>query len=407
MMRLIAGLTIVLLTSTGEAQEWTRFRGPNGEGVSPTVFPTEWNDKTFAWKATVPGVGHSSPVVWGNKVFLTSGDKSGQRLVLCYSADEGKELWRKETTAPKYKTHQRNSVATATPVVDEKHLYVTWATPQQYSATAYDHDGKTVWEQNLGPYKSQHGFGVSPIRFDDLLIVANDQDDGGSLVALDAKDGKVRWTIPRNPKNATYATPCVFADGKRPPLLLFTNWQHGVTAVDPKTGKVVWEKSVFNTKTNERSIASPVVAGNLILATCGFVTGQKHHVALRVGEDAKPVEAWRVERQVAYLPTPIIKDGRVYLISELGIATCLKLQTGEEVWSGRLDGAFSASPVAAGEHLYCVSNDGIVHVLKLGDTYQHMAKNSLGEGTQSTPAISGGRLFIRTETKLLAIRAKQ
>jgi len=399
---------LVILTTPAVGQEWARFRGPNGDGIGKASLPTTWTEKDQAWKVATPGIGHSSPIAWGNKLFITSCDRAtGQRIVLCYSLDEGKLLWKKETDGGKSPLHQRNSYATSTPVADEKNVYVSWATKDNYTVAAYDHDGKPVWQQDLGPYKSQHGMGVSPIRFDDLVIVANDQDDGGSLVALNSADGKVRWTIPRKPKNATYATPCVFQIGKRAPEIIFANWQHGVTAVDPKAGKVNWEISVFNTKTNERSIASPIVAGDLILTTCGFVTGVKHHVALRVGEDGKPVEAWRLERQVSYMPTPIIKGDRVFLTSEQGWATCLDLQKGTEIWQERIGGGFSASPVAAGDYLYCIANDGVVHVLKMGDKYDRVGKVELGEPTQSTPAIAGGKLIIRTEKSLIAINGSK
>jgi outer membrane protein assembly factor BamB len=361
-----SALFAAVLCTPLSAQEWPRFRGPNGSGVSEAAVPTSWTEKDIAWRAALPGTGNSSPVAWGDRLFVTAGDdRAGTRYLLCFDVATGKELWRKESTSDSYKLHKRNAIATSTPVADEKAVYVSWATPEQYTVAAFDHGGKQLWQQDLGPYKSQHGFGVSPIRVGDLLIVPNDQDGGGSVVGLNAKDGKVAWTIPRKPQNATYSTPCVFQQGDGPPLVILTNWQHGVTAVDPKAGKVAWEISVFNTKTNERSIASPVVAGDLIIATCGFVTGQKHHVALRVGKDGRPAEAWRVERQVAYMPTPVVKGDRVYLMSEQGWATCVELQTGKEVWQERVGGNFSAAPVIAGEHLYCVANDGAVQVLKL------------------------------------------
>ncbi len=292
-------LTLVLtltLTLCVHGQEWSRFRGPNGSGVSDaTSIPTTWTDKDYLWKVPLPGVGHSSPVVWGDKVFVTAGDKSGKRLVLCLDAATGKTLWQKEFLASAYKMHVRNSIATSTPAADAERLYVAWATPDRLTLMALDHQGQTVWQNDLGTFKSQHGFGVSPIVFNDLVILPNDQDNGGSILAFEAKTGKVRWTASRKPKNATYSTPCVYQPRGRPPELIFTNWQHGVTALDPKTGKTTWEISVFEVNKQERAIASPVVAGDLILSTCGFVTAQKHFVAVKPpeGTDAKPAEVWR------------------------------------------------------------------------------------------------------------------
>lgn len=400
---LLAAFTFVSLAT---AQEWSRFRGTNGEGVSGSSLPTTWTDKDRLWKSAVPGIGHSSPVLWGDKLFLTAGEaKTGKRIVLCYKANDGTSRWEKSFDGEVYHTHQRNSFATSTPVVDAERVYICWATPKQLTVQALRHDGTLAWQKDLGAFKSQHGFGVSPIRYGDLLILPNDQDNSGNLTALDAATGQIRWTLPRKPKNATYSTPCIYQIGDRPAEIIVTNWQHGITAVDPKTGKVNWELSCFNTTTQERAIASPILAGDLIIGTCGFVTGTKHHVAVRL-EDGKPKEIWRVERQVSYLPTPLVKDERIYLMSEQGWATCLDRKTGKEIWQERIGGGFSASPVCAGEHIYCIANDGQVHVLKAGDKYDRVAKNELGEGTQATPAIADGRMFIRTEKSLICIGKK-
>lgn len=402
------GLLVLSFTAALPAQEWTRFRGPNGSGMgnAPTL-PVKWTERDFNWKVPIPGAGVASPVLWGDKVFLASGEaKTGQRIVLCLNAADGKALWTRRFDAAPYKMHLRNSVATATPAVDAERVYTSWATPDQYTVLALDHAGKEAWTAQLGPYKSQHGFGSSPIVYEDLLIVPNDQDDGGSLIALDKTNGKVRWQLPRQPKNATYSTPCVYQHSDSAPVLIFTNWQHGITAVEPKTGKVAWELSVFETNKQERAVASPVVAGDLILGTCGFVTAQKHFVAVRPGDPqkgTKPQEVWRVEKMVSYLPSPLVKGDRVYLCTEQGIASCLDLATGKVIWQERVPGSYAGSPVCAGEHLYCTSLDGDVLVLKMADKFETVARNALGEGTQSTPAIANGRIYFRTNGHLIAI----
>lgn len=401
-------LVVGCFASASQAQEWTRFRGPNGSGIgSAPTLPVKWTEKDFNWKVPIPGAGNSSPVLWGEKIFLTSGDtKTGQRLVLCLNAADGKTLWTRRFDSAAYKSHLRNGIATATPAVDQERVYISWATPQQYTVMALDHAGQDVWTADLGPYKSQHGFGSSPIVYEDLLIAPNDQDDGGSLVALDKTTGKMKWQLPRQPKNATYSTPCVYQHGDGPPVLIFTNWQHGITAVEPKTGKVAWELSVFETTKPERAVASPVVAGDLILGTCGFVTAQKHFVAVRPGDPAKgakPQEVWRMEKMVSYLPSPLVKGDRIYLCSEQGIASCLELASGKIVWQERVPGSYAGSPVCAGEHIYCTSLDGDVLVLKAADKFETVARNALGEGTQSTPAIANGRIYFRTTGHLIAL----
>src|SRR5581483_11932623 len=169
-------LSLVLAQDAPRPDEWARFRGPNGTGIGTADLPASWADKDYRWKAKLPGLGNSSPVLWGERLFVTAGDKAGARYLLCHHADDGRLLWRRDFDSPKYKMHKRNTVATATPAVDARHVYIPWATPDKYVVMAVDHAGKTSWEVELGPYKSQHGFGVSPILFEDLLILPNEQD---------------------------------------------------------------------------------------------------------------------------------------------------------------------------------------------------------------------------------------
>jgi outer membrane protein assembly factor BamB len=390
------------------AQEWTRFRGPNGTGVSAaTGIPLQWTEKDFNWKIPLAGLGHSSPVLWGQRIFLSAGDtKTGQRLVLCVDATNGKLLWKQEYEGKRYKMHLRNSVATATPAVDDERVYVCWATPAECVVVALDHAGKNVWQVDLGPYPSQHGFGMSPILQDGCLFVYYQPDGAGALVALDARSGAVRWKLPRDGKNATYSTPCVYQPAGRPAQIILTNWQTGITGVDAKSGKVDWELSVFDTDKQERAIVSPVIAGDLVLGTCGFITAQKHLVAVRPGDTAKrdkPREVWRIEKFVPQMPTPVVKNERVFLLSEQGIASCLRADTGKVLWSERIAGTYAASPVCIGDRLYCTGTDGKVIVLAAADEFKELARSELGEATQSTPAVAGGHIYFRTEGHLISL----
>lgn len=406
-MRLTLVILLALAATSAHAQEWSRFRGPNGVGLSPMTFPVQWTDKDYLWKVAVPGRGHSSPVVWQNHIYVTAGeDKAGKRLVFCFDAASGKIIWQRDFASANYKLHKRNTIATSTPTVDAERVYLAWATPSQYVVQALDRlTGKDDWKIELGPYISQHGFGASLIRHDDLLILTNEQDKKSSLLAVDARSGKKVWEIPRNSGNATYSTPCIYQIAGRQTEIIFTNWQHGITAVDPASGKVTWETSVFEPSKQERAIASPIIAGDLVIGTCGFVTGQKHFVAVRPGADGKVQEVWRVEKSVAYMPTPIVKDGKIFSCTELGVISCIDAATGKVNWQDRLDGQFAASPVCAGKAIYCINNDGDVFVVASGDAFKLLARIPLGEPVQATPAIGNGRMILRTERHLLALGA--
>jgi outer membrane protein assembly factor BamB len=391
------------------ADEWPRFRGPNGTGLAADLkLPDSWSEKDVAWKVAISGVGISSPVVWGDHIYLSSADTaSGKQTLYCLSAADGKTVWTREFTAGVYRKHKKNTFATSTPAADADRVYFAYATPEHYRVAARTHDGKDAWAIDLGPYRSQHGFGASPVVYEDLLILPAEPDGNGKLVAVERATGTTRWTVPRHGKNATYSTPCVYHPPGKPAELVFTNWQHGMTGVDPKTGKVNWEISTFKPDQQERAVASPVVAGDLVLGSCGFAGGQKHLVAVRPYADGdKPKEVWRMERQAPHLPTPLVKGDRVFVCTELGFASCVEAGTGKVVWQERVGGNFSASPVSAGDRLYWVDDNGKLWVLAAGEKYAVLGRGTLDEGTQCTPAVAHGRLYVRTEKHLTALGGK-
>ncbi len=400
-------LSSLVIGSLSHAEDWARFRGPNGAGLSEAKLPSQWVEKDVAWRADLPATGHSSPVIVGDRIFVTAADaKSGQRFVVCVSLKDGKQLWKKETDGKGYRTHARNTVATSTPTADAERVYCLWTTPSAVSVIAYTHAGEPAWEVDLGPYKGNHGAGVSLLLVDGVLIVPNDQDNGGSMIGLDAKTGKRIWTAPRKSKNATYSTPCVYQPKDRPAELILTNWTLGVTSLAPKTGKQNWNISVFDTSTQERAIASPVMAGDVVLVTSGFAVGKKEFVALRIDKDGAK-EVWRRDREVAYMPTPLVKGNRVYLCSEQGFATCLDVTNGKQLWQERLAGTFSASPVCARDNIYCVSDKGDCFVLAAKDEFDQLGRVALGGASQATPAIAGGKIVFRTVNQLIAVSGKE
>lgn len=407
--RLLSAAVLVALASQALfAQEWTRFRGPNGSGISSATIPAQWTDKDYNWKVPLPGGGHSSPVLWGERIFLTSAEeKTGKRLVICLKAADGSRLWTKEVAGERHGKHEDNSFASATPTVDDKYVYVCWATPKEYLVQALDHDGAEAWRVDLGPYRSGHGFGSSPIVVDGLVVVANDQDGQSTLVGLERDTGKERWRLPRKTK-ASYATPCVFQPKGRPAELIFTSYEQGISSIDPKTGRSNWELDVFSKGHVETPIGSPVVAGDLVLGTCGWMGVKKEVVAVRPGRPrgGDKDAVYRIDRAAPLCTTPLVKDDLLFLWSDEGMVSCASATTGELFWRERVPGTYYSSPVCVGPHLFNVSRQGDVLALATGKRFEQLGRNRLGEGSHSTPAVAGGRMYVRTFGHLVSIGGK-
>ncbi|MGB0579930.1 MAG: PQQ-binding-like beta-propeller repeat protein [Limisphaerales bacterium] len=398
-------ITLLAFTYRGGAENWTRFRGPNGSGVSGDKIPVQWSATNIKWKTKLPGVGHGSPVVWGNRVFVLAGnEENANRLPVCVDAKSGKILWQDKHATKKHKHHKFNTYACTTPAVDADHVYFNWGTPKALTMIAYTHEGTKVWERDLGPVKGGHGFGASPMVHKDLIFLNNDQDGKSSLIAIDRRSGKTRWSIPRDSKRLTYSTPLVYRNAKGEEEIIFTNWQHGITSVDPQTGEVLWENDVFGKPANERAIGSPILAGDLVIGTCGFVTKLKHVVALRpVPGEKEAKEIWRIERSVPHIPTPLVVDKWIYLWNDQGILTCANNQTGETLWSERLGGEGYSSAVCADGKIYRFNKRGELTVLPANGKFETLATYDLDEEIFGTPAIATGHMFVRTRGHLIAV----
>lgn len=400
---ILAGL---LWWTTGHVagQDWTRFRGPNGSGVSPaTNLPARWEDTDYLFRVELPGAGHSSPVAWGQRVFLTSAaDDGATRIVLCLDAVSGAILWTRTFPASEHSKHQLNSFASPTPCCDTERVYVSWSSPESYLVVALDHQGGELWRADLGPYVSQHSAGPSPIVYQNLLIVGNEQDGESSLVALDRESGQVVWETPRRTEKVSYSTPCVYRPAEGPEELIFLSWAHGVSGIDPRTGGTNWELAgVFD----KRTVSSPVLGAGLVFGTCGSGAGGNYLAAVRpaAASGQAPAEVFRIDKSAPYVPTPVVVDNRLYLWSDQGVAGCVELPTGKVLWQKRVGGNYFGSPIWAGGKLYCLSSDGEVAVVAAADEFELLGKMNLGELSHSTPAISGGRLYLRTQSHLFAI----
>ncbi len=408
---IVAGLSTAAAGERATSPEWTRFRGPNGSGVSAAIgVPVRWSERDYLWKVTLPGIGHSSPVLWGEHLFITNGDEAtGTRTVLCLDAGTGRRRWAREFVGSRDRKHPDNSLASATPAVDAHHVYVCWGTPKEYLVVTLDHDGREVWRADLGPFRGGHGFGASPIVHDDLLIVPNDQDGPSAIVGLDCATGTTRWKVPRHSK-ASYATPCVYRPRGGPAEVIVTSYEHGITSIDPKTGRVNWELDTFDKRHVETPIGSPIVAGSLVLATCGWLGVRQEVVAvrpIRPPQHGPAQEVYRITRNAPLCTTPLVKDDLLFLWSDGGVVTCADVRTGTVHWRERVPGSYYGSPVCVGGHLYAVSRSGDVVVLAAAKRFTLVARNPLGEGSHSTPAVANGRLYLRTFSHLIAVGEKK
>lgn len=400
----------ICLISSARSEEWNRFRGPNGAGVSDaTTVPSEWTKDSYNWTLKLPGVGHSSPISWGSRLFVTSADGDAMtRTVQCLNVTDGKELWRKDISFEPYKQQKNNSFASSTPTADADHVYVLWHSKVSSPLIAYNHAGDQVWEYDLGPYLHGQGGATSPIVYQDIVLVAHDHRNDSFLVAVDRMSGKERWKIPREGKRACYGTPCINTPKDRPAEVIFSHCYEGIVGVDLQNGAQNWHIDVFG-RASQRALGSPVIAGDLVVASSGGVGGERQVVVVKPQLSDKTVvveEAYRIIRQAPHVPTPLVYKEWMFLWSDAGIATCVERNSGKVVWQKRVGGNFYSSPICVGGKIYCLDLDGEVVVLAASDKYELLARNALSSPSRATPAVSNGALIIRTESQVISIGGK-
>ncbi|HUG53485.1 MAG TPA: PQQ-binding-like beta-propeller repeat protein [Vicinamibacteria bacterium] len=430
------GMAAAAAAAPKPSYNWPQWRGPEGQGISrETGLPSAWTGtENVAWKTAIPGRGHSSPVVWGNRVFLTTAvegevtapgakgvahtidgqpfvhpagvgaDRTHTLKVLALDADTGRLLW--ERTAweglPYDTRHQKGSFASPTPVTDGHAVYAFFGSEGLY---AYDFDGTLLWKVDLGGIATMGvGVGTSPVPYRDLLILQCDEDNGEKsfLTALDRKTGKAVWRVPRKIQ-VSWATPIVVRAAGRDELV--TSGTEAVIAYDPATGRELWRSRGLESN----AVPSPVAGEDVVVLSAGYPA--KVAMAVKPGGSGdvtgSPRVLWTYNKGTAYVPSPILYDGHVYLMTDKGLVTCLDAHTGEVKYEGArtpTPGSFMASPVAYEGMILLFSEDGDTHVLKAGPRHEVLRTNPLGEPIFASPAISRGRIFIRGAQHLYCIR---
>jgi outer membrane protein assembly factor BamB len=436
---LVLVLIIVAFVINTHAQNWPQFRGPGASGVAEGHSAVTWDGEKLEntrWKTKIPGLGHSSPVVWGNKVFVTTAvttaAKDETRYGLygdvapvkddprhtwkVYALDKqtGKVLW--ERTAydgvPKVKRHPKSTHSDSTPATDGKYLVALFGSHGLY---AYNLDGKLLWKQDVGmldsgwfydpDYQWEHG--SSPIIYRDLVIIQADVQKDSFIAAYSIKNGKLVWKTSRE-EISSWGTPTVYEGKTRAELI--ANGSRAIRGYDPMTGKELWRL----TPNSEVTTPTPIVAHDLIYVTSGYRPiqpiyairlGASGDITLKDGKESSEFIAWSKTRGGPYMPTPVVYGDLLYTCSNQGVLTAYNAKSGERIYQERLGGkggAFTASPVAADGKIYLSSEDGEVFVVKAGPKYELLATNRVGEVMMATPAISDGLVIIRAHNHVFA-----
>jgi outer membrane protein assembly factor BamB len=433
----LAALLLPLVACAASANDdWPAFRGGPQACVaeSPTL-PDTWDPKTnVLWKVDVPGRGWSSPVVWGKRIFLTSvvsdekapearkglyiADIQGKVppgehrwLVHCLDRDTGKTLWQREAfKGPAPATlHIKNTHASETPVVDAERICAYFG---NVGLVCYDHQGKELWTKKCPVHKTRMGWGTgaSPALHDGRLYIVNDNEEQSSLACLDARTGEQVWQVARDEKS-NWATPFVWKNEQRTEIV--TAGSGRVRSYD-LDGKLLWELRGMSINT----IPSPFAAGGLLYVASGYVgdplwkpvyairPGASGDITLPAKEDSSKWVAWCRRQAGPYHPTPLVYGDYLYVLYDLGLLACFDARTGEVVYpKQRLPGrAFTASPWAYGGKVFCLSEDGDTFVIQAGRDFKVLGKNRLDEMSLATPALAGGSLFVRTQSKLYCLR---
>lgn len=391
---------LLFLLLFGWGPDWPQFRGPTGQGVSDERgLPLTWSEsKNVRWKTPIPGRGWSSPVIQGDRIWLTTATEEGKSLrAIAIDRNTGAILQNVEVFHLKSArlTNSKNSFASPTPVVEGDRVYVHFGA---FGTACLTQSGEIVWKTRLEYDNGQHGTGGSPVLYDDLLILSCDGNDVQFVVALDKATGQVRWKKTREGYQA-YTTPLIVSLPSGDQLI--SPGALRAIAYEPKTGKEIWQVKYGEGFSN---VPRPVYGQGLVFICTGFQ--QASLLAIKPdghGDITKSKVEWRLDRGVPLTPSPLLVGNELYMVSDNGIATCVDAKTGQELWRARLGGNYSASPIFADGKIYFLSEEGESIVIAPGRELKHLATNQLDGPTLASMAVSSGSLFIRSATHLYRI----
>ena len=384
-----------------DPENWPCWRGAIGDNQSADPQPPlRWSEtENVVWKVPVPGRGHATPCIWNDQILVATADEQEQiQMLLGYDRRSGEQLWQclihRGHFLPK---NEKNSHASATPACDVRRVYVPFMNHDALWLTAVDLTGQIVWQQRVSAYSHANGYGASPVLFNDLVIVASDNKADACLAAYGGASGELAWRVGRKPSDNS-GTPIVGIVAGRPQLLI-----HGartVASFDPRTGNELWHVD----HPTEVAACTMAFEGGLVFAS-GNVP-EKEILCVRAdgaGDVSGTHVVWRTAQRVTYVPSPLAHAGRLYVVTDSGIAYCLEAATGKELWKERLPGMFSASPLLVSGNVYATRETGTTFVFKAADRFELVARNELDEVCLASPVICGGRLYLRTAGHLYCI----
>jgi outer membrane protein assembly factor BamB len=401
----------------GGDDDWYQWRGPNNNGMARGDAPVTWSDsKNVIWRASLPGRGHSSPVIWGNKIFLTTavpadGTNSGSEatrehrfVVICLNRETGKVIWERvaKVATPHEGYHQHyGSFASNTPAVDGQRIYAFFGSRGLY---CYNFDGKLIWEKQFSPMRMRLGFGegVAPVIDGNLIFLKFDQEQNSYFLALDKRNGEEVWRAKREEMSSWSQPLVVNHNGAKQVIVSATN---RVRSYEASTGRIIWECSGLGANV----IPAPVTADGMVFVMSGF--RDPNFLAIRLGREGDltgtDAVVWTNNRGNSYTPSPVLDNGKLYFATDTGLLSCLDATTGEAYYrQQRLGKPYSlkASPVGANGKLYISTEDGDVVVVRMGEKFELLATNTLTDQMFiATPAIASGRIYLRGQNTLFCI----
>ncbi len=386
--------TCAVNSAIDPAKDWPAWRGPTRDGIAASGQnpPVQWSEtEGILWKAPIPGRGHGSPTVVGDRIYLATADRVKQtQSVLCLDRLTGKVVWQTEVHASLAEPgkHSNSSAASSTVACDGERLFINFLNGGAVHTTALAPDGKVLWQRKICDFLTHQGFASSPYLHEALVLVSADNKGGGVIAALDRKTGRTVWTESR-PKHHNYTSPAIVqADGRAQMVMAGCNL---ITSLDPSTGRKLWEVN----GSTEECVGSVVTDGVRVFASGGY---PKNHTVAVMADGSGKV-AWQNTTRI-YVPSMIARDGHLFAVLDAGLAVCWKSDTGEELWKERLGGDFFASPVMVGDRIYASNVAGKTFVfIATPKTFQLLAANQLADEAYASPVICDSRVYLRVAKK--------